>query len=121
MLRPIPRQILSQSATVYVPSGVDEYQNPTADTETVVNNVHLQTSTTMTTGGTTATAGNPAILFVDANISTPRIDWAGIVRSSQELGKTVPVVVDGITYQMHAVDVIPDNIGRVHHWECLLR
>lgn len=121
MLRPIPAQILSQTATVRVPLGMDEYQHPNGETVTVVNHVHLQSSVKTTVGGTTATAENPSILFVDANNSSPRLDWAGILRDARQYGKTVSVEIDGNTYQMQAVDVIPDNLGRVHHWECALK
>ena len=77
MLRPIPAQILKSTATVKVCTGVDMYQNQTYD-EYTVKRVHLQPTNEVRKAQTDTEAVLRSILFVDARISTPALDWCAL-------------------------------------------
>lgn len=116
MLKPIPSRILRTTATVKVCSGVDRYQNPTY-TEHTVNRVHLQPTNEIRKTATNTDIVLRGILFVDARISKPFLDWCGQLQSAHENKGDVKVTVRGVEYTVHSVDELRDDSDRLHHWE----
>lgn len=116
MLRPIPARILRSTATVDVCSGTDLYQNQTYDTYTV-KRVHIQpTERIIKTKGNTDVQLS-AVLFVDARISSPSLDWRGLLEGAHNLGGDMRVTIRGITYTVASADGLRDDTDRLHHWE----
>ena len=122
MLTPIPRRILRDTLTLYVPTGFDRYQKPT-ETAYTVHNVHLQAN-----NETRKTADNTevvlrGILFVDARLSTPALDYEALQESAQLAGGVMRAVVSGRggrtmgPFSVLVVDGLPDDEGALHHWE----
>ena len=122
MLTPIPRRILRDTLTLYVPTGFDRYQKPT-ETAYTVNNVHLQAN-----NETRKTAQNTevvlrGVLFVDKRYSTPTLDYEALQESAQQAGGVMRAVVSGRggrsmgPFSVLVVDGLPDDEGQLHHWE----
>ena len=119
MLKPIPSKILKSTATVKVCSGVDRYQNQTY-TEYTVSKVHLQPSNEIrkTEGNTEVTLRS--ILFVDAQTSTPVLDWRALLRSAHKNLGDMRVIVRNVEYTVIGVDELRDDTDNLHHWEVSL-
>lgn len=125
MLKPIPPQILQSTATVKVCNGVDMYQNQTFDTY-VVNRVHCQPTNEIrkTTNNTDCTLRS--ILFVDARLSKPSLDWYALLEQAHEKeGDMVVVVTDKKgaligEFTVKGCDALRDDKDRLHHWEIAL-
>ena len=116
MLRPIPARILRSTATVEVCTGTDLYQNQTYGTHTV-KRVHIQpTERIVKSTGNTDQQLN-AVLFVDARISSPALNWRELLESAHNLGGDMRVTVRGITYTVASADGLRDDTDRLHHWE----
>ena len=122
MLTPIPRRILRDTLTLYVPTGFDRYQKPT-ETAYTVNTVHLQAN-----NETRKTAQNTevvlrGVLFVDKRYSTPALDYEALQESAQQAGGVMRAVVSGKggrsmgPFSVLVVDGLPDDEGQLHHWE----
>lgn len=116
MLRPIPARILRSTATVKVCNGTDIYQNQQY-TEYTVERVHLQPSTNIVKARDNTEAQLRGILFVDARISSPALDWRGLLESAHALGGDVRVIVRGTEYTVLTVDELRDDTDELHHWE----
>ena len=116
MLRPIPAKILKSTATVDVCSGVDMYQNQTYTTYTV-NRVHLQPTNEMRKTQTDTEVLLRSILFVDARISTPQLDWCAMLNTAHENSGDMRVTVRGVEYTVLSVDELRDDTDGLHHWE----
>ena len=121
-LRPIPRQMLTDTAAVFVPSGIDRYQRPTGTTHTIAH-VHIQN-----TNETRKTADNTevtlrSLLFVDGRYSTPLLDLLALQESAQRAGQYMTLTVTdkrgNVTgaYTVQTVDAVPDERGNIHHYE----
>ena len=119
MLRPIPERILRSIATVDVCSGVDTYQAQTYTTYTV-SKVHLQPTAQIRKTASNTDQQLRSILFVDARISTPQLDWTALLESAHALGGDVYVTVRGVRYTVMAVDELRDDTDLLHHWEISL-
>lgn len=116
MLRPIPPRILRSTATVEVCNGTDMYQNQTYTAYTV-KRVHIQpTERIVKTTGNTDQQLN-AVLFVDARISSPALDWRALLQQAHDHGGDMRVTIRGITYTVASVDGLRDDTDRLHHWE----
>lgn len=123
MLSPIPRRILRDTLTLYVPSGVDRYQKPLDPTVYTVANVHLQSdnSTHKTAQNTEVTLRG--VLFVDTRYSTPTLDYWALQEAAQAAGGIMTCTVTdkrgGVTgpYTVAVVDGLPDDEDNLHHWE----
>lgn len=116
MLRPIPSRILRSTATVEVCNGTDMYQNQTYDTYTV-KRVHIQpTERIVKTTGNTDQQLN-AVLFVDARISAPVLDWRALLQQAHDKGGDMRVTIRGVTYTVASADGLRDDTDRLHHWE----
>ena len=116
MLRPIPSRILRSTATVTVCNGTDLYQNQTYTTYTI-KRVHIQpTERIVKSVGNTDQQLN-AVLFVDARISSPALDWRALLEQAHNLGGDMRVTIRGITYTVASADGLRDDTDRLHHWE----
>ena len=118
-LRPIPAKILRSTATVKVCTGLDRYQNQTYD-EYTVNKVHLQPTNEIRKKPNNTECNLRSILFVDARISSPVLDWDGLFSSAHEMGGDMRVIVRGIEYTVFSVDSLRDDTDQLHHWEVSL-
>ena len=122
MLRPIPRQMLRSTLTLYVPTGFDRYQKPTNETYTV-KNVHIQADniTRHTTENTEVTL--KGILFIDQHYSTPTLDYEALQASVQAAGGVMTCKVtdkrgsETGSYTIITVDALPDDEDNIHHYE----
>ena len=123
MLRPIPSQLLRDSMTLNVCTGVDAWQKPTWQPYEV-QNVHIQN-----TNETKKTADNTevvlrAVIFVDTVRSTPALNYEALCQQSQAAGKPMRATVQDANgndlgdFEILTVDPVPDVPDtRVHHIE----
>lgn len=118
-LRPIPAKILRSTATVKVCTGVDRYQNQTYD-EYTVSKVHLQPTSEIRKTPNNTEQNLRSILFVDARISSPVLDWDGLFSSAHQNSGDMRVIVRGIEYTVFSVDALRDDTDQLHHWEVSL-
>ena len=119
MLKPIPSRILKSTATVSVCSGVDRYQNQTY-TEYTVNKVHLQPTNEIRKTQDNTDVTLRSILFVDARISTPFLDWCALFKSAHEKLGDMRVIVRNEEYTVIGIDELRDDTDNLHHWEVSL-
>ena len=119
MLKPIPGKILKTTATVKACSGVDRYQNQTY-TEYTVKRVHLQPTNDIRKTPDNTDETLRSILFVDARISTPRLDWCALLQTAHENKGDLRVIVRGDMYTVVGVDALRDDTDNLHHWEVSL-
>ena len=61
-----------------------------------------------------------SILFVDPKISAPSVNLVSSLMSSAVNNRQVKVIADGQTYTVYSVEVIPDDDGKLHHYEVLM-
>ena len=116
MLKPIPAKILKSAATVKVCNGVDRYQNQTY-TEYAVKRVHLQPTNEIRKTQDNTDISLRSILFVDARISKPYLDWTALFQSAANVKGDVKITVRGVTYTVISVDELRDDEDHIHHWE----
>jgi len=116
MFPPIPRQLLTQTATVQACTGTDKWKAQTTASYTV-QNVHLQDSNAVRKSAENTEVVLRAILYVDAKRSAPAINWRQLLRTAKAAGGDVKVTIDGVTYTVETVDALPDDRGRLHHYE----
>lgn len=116
VLKPIPRRILQTTATVEVCRAIDRYHNQVYDTYTV-SRVHLQPSNEQRKSTTDTDFVLTGILFVDARISTPALDWPTLFKSATEAGGDIRVTVRGRSYVVRSVEELRDDTDILHHWE----
>lgn len=115
-LPPIPSKILKTSATLKVVSGVDFYQNQTY-TEYTLKRVHLQPTNQIVKTTDNTNSNLRAILFVDARISTPFLDWLTLLQTAHDNKGDMRVIVRGVEYTVESVDELRDDTDNLHHWE----
>lgn len=116
MLRPIPAKILRSTATVKVCTSTDLYQNQVYTTYTV-KRVHLQPTEKIVKSTTNTDLQLSGILFVDARISSPSLDWRALLDAAHDRGGDMRVTVRGVTYTVATADGLRDDTDRLHHWE----
>ena len=119
MLRPIPAKIMRTTATVRVCTGVDRYQNQTY-TEYIVQKTHLQPTNEVRKTQDNAEIVLRSILFVDARVSSPLLDWTGLFQAAQANKGDMRVIVRGVTYTVVGIDELRDDTDMLHHWEISL-
>lgn len=119
MLQPIPARILRTTATVSVCSGVDMYQNQTYTTYTV-KRTHLQPTNEVRKTQDNTEVVLRSILFVDAQLSRPALDWVGLLKQAHDVGGDMRVTVRGVEYTVMGVDELRDDTDKLHHWEISL-
>lgn len=114
--------MLTDTAAVFVPTGIDRYQQPTGTTYTIAQ-VHVQN-----TNETRKTADNTevtlrSLLFVDGRYSTPRLDMLALQESAQRAGQYMTLTVadkrrnETGPYTVQTVDAVSDERGNIHHYE----
>lgn len=116
MLRPIPSRILKSTATVKVCSGVDMYQNQTY-TEYTVSKVHLQPTNEIRKTQDNTDCVLRSVLFVDARVSTPFLDWCSLLQTAHVNQGDMRVIVRGEQYTVMTVDALRDDTDNLHHFE----
>ena len=92
------------------------YQNQTY-TEYTVKRVHLQPTNEIRKTTTDTDCVLRSILFVDARISTPFLDWFGLLQTVHDLGGDIRVIVRGEEYTVMTVDALRDDTDNLHHFE----
>lgn len=123
MLSTIPRRILRSTAVFSVPGGVDRYQQPLAATTYTVSNVHMQGDNRTRKSANNTEITLTAVLFVDARLSTPALDYEALQEQAQAAGGVMSVTVydrAGRSLGKHTVltiDGLPDDEDNLHHWE----
>ena len=128
MMSPIPRRILTDRVTFLCPAGFDEYQKPTGEQRVEIANVHLQADNITKRINTDASGYNTevtlkGILFVDARYSRPLPDLEALQEDTQKAGGILTCEVEnragGLSgpYTVVSVDALPDDEGRLHHYE----
>ena len=116
MLNPIPSKILKSTATVKVCSGVDRYQNQTY-TDYTVKRVHLQPTNEIRKTQDNTDIVLRSVLFVDAHISTPFLDWRALLQTAHNNLGDMRVIVREQEYTVLSVDALKDDTDQLHHWE----
>lgn len=116
MLQPIPKRLLTKTVTVGVPSGVDSWQKPTYTSYTVYY-THLQNTNEVRKTKDNTEIVLRSILFVDARISTPALDYLALEATAESQNADIKVTVDGIAYKVQVIDAVPDDTGATHHYE----
>jgi hypothetical protein len=119
VLKPIPPKILRSTATVNVCNSIDSYQAPSY-TEYTVRRVHLQPTNEIRKTQANTDCTLRAILFVDARISAPALDWCSLLQTAHTIGGDVKVSVRGVEYTVMGVDELRDDTDKLHHWEVSL-
>lgn len=115
-MRPIPSQILSDTAIIKIPASLDVWQNVTY-IEQMQSHVHIQPSNEVRKTQDNTDVVLRAILFVDARLSTPFLDWAALIASAEAVGGDIKVIVNGTEYTVQLVETIPNDKGTLHHYE----
>lgn len=122
MLSSIPRRILRDTMTLFVPTAVDRYQQPTTTTYTV-QNVHMQADNRTHKASDNTEVALTGIIFIDARYSTPALDYAALQASAQAAGSVMTCQITdkrgGVSgpFTIIVVDGLPDDEDNLHHWE----
>lgn len=123
MLRPIPRSMLADVATIKVCTGLDMWQNPTFQ-EYTVNNVHIQSTNEVKKTRENTEVVLRSVLFIDGRLSQPVLDYDTLAEQSQKAGAPLRCVVKNAAghtygdYEVITVDPLPNvPATRVHHIE----
>ena len=123
MLSPIPRSILRDTLTLYVPQSFDQYQNPVNVSTYTVNNVHLQMDNSTIKRSDNSEVTLKGVVFIDARLSCPRLDYEELQEAVQAAGGVMTCRVTdrrGKTSKemtILAVDALPDDEDNLHRWE----
>lgn len=118
-MKPIPPSLLKDTATVKVCTGVDGYQNQTY-TEYTVERVHIQPTNEIRKTQDNTDCTLRSILFVDAQMSRPSLDWAALLRGAHNAQGDMRVVCDGDEYTVVGCDKLKYKNNELHHWEIAL-
>ena len=116
MLRPIPKRILSQTMTLHVPDAMDTDQNVTY-TDTVVAHVHFQSDHRTIKQKDNTEIQTTGVLFIDPRYSRPALDYLALSAQAEAVGAQLRVTIDNQTLTILNVDAVPEDTGRLHHWE----
>lgn len=122
MLTPIPARILRDTVTFSVPVGITDYQQPATKTLTV-QRVHLQSDNTTRRTATNQEVTLRGILYIDARLSFPALDYWSLQTGAQAAGAVMTCTVKdrrgGVSgpYTVQTIDGLPDDEGNIHHWE----
>lgn len=116
MLPPIPRQMLRSTIVVTAATCVDRDRRQQVTSHTV-KRVHLQPDHSVRKTKDNTDVVLKALLFVDARLSTPALDWEALFLQAQEVGGDVNVTLRNQAYTVASVEPIPDDEDNLHHWE----
>ena len=122
MFTPIPRRILRDTMTLYVPTGFDRYQKPT-NTVYTVQNVHCQSDNRTVKSQLNTEVTLSGTIFVDMRFSHPKLDYDALQEAAQAAGGTMTCTIRnkaGKTskmYTIQVVDALTDDEDNLHHYE----
>lgn len=123
MLRPIPKSILGDIATIKVCTGVDAWQEPKWQ-EYTVKNVHIQSTNEVRKTKENTEVVLRSILFIDSRLSQPKLNYDMLATQSQKAGALMRCEVYSSSgekygeYEVLIVDSLPDvPSDRIHHFE----
>lgn len=122
MLSPIPRSILRDTMTLFVPTGFNRYQKPTGKTY-IVRNVHVQSDNRTIKSQLNTEITLSGTIYVDARFSVPRLDFDALQEAAQAAGGQMTCTITnkaGRTskpYTIVAIDSLPDDEDNLHHYE----
>lgn len=117
MLRPIPLQLLKTSASLKVSQEVDRWGESTDKTITLTK-THLQASNAVKKTRDSREVVLRAILFYDVKNSLPRgVDFDALKMQADEAGECMALDIKGFTYTVETVEAVPDDRGKIHHYE----
>lgn len=116
MLPPIPPQMLRSIITVGACTEIDRDRRKIV-TPYTVKRVHLQPSASVRKTSANTDVVLRAMLFVDARLSRPALDWEQLLRTAQRCGGDVSILHRKETYTVATVEAIPDDEDNLHHWE----
>lgn len=119
-MKPIPVQMLRHAVTLHVQTAVDAYNDRLEEEVVTLRRVCLQRSSANAISKDNVTENQTATLFVDASLSTPRLDWLGLKARADNAGGLMLVEHDGRAYTVTAVTEYLDDHARLHHWEVAL-
>ncbi len=120
MLKPIPSAMLRHSAVLTVPRAVDTYQEASPLDTYALSRVCVQreSKTIKTIDNTTLeTAGT---LFVDARISSPKLDYLKLKAQADAAGGDMRFLYGDRAYTVTKVQEYLDDHAHLHHWELTL-
>lgn len=115
-MRPIPKSIMRSTADIEWCYGTDVYQNQLMMQETV-KNVHLQPTNAIVKTKDNTEKQLRSVLFVDAKISKPLLDWEKMLTDAHNVGGDVRITVRGVTYTLMTVDALRGKTDELHHYE----
>lgn len=92
------------------------YQNQTY-TEYEVRRVHLQPTNEIRKTQSNTEVVLRSILFVDARISTPALDWFALLQAAHAVAGDMRVIIRGQEYTVLTVDELRDDTDGLHHYE----
>ena len=116
MLRPIPRQILSQSMVLHIPISCDSDYNVQYKNITVAR-VHLQDDRAILKQNDNTEIQRKGILFIDSKLSSPKLDYLRLEAEANKIGANLRCTIDGYNYEILVIDAVPDDHGHTHHYE----
>ena len=123
MLSPIPRSILRDTLTLYVPKSFDRYQQPQEFDTYTVSNVHIQSDNTTIKRTDNTEVTLKGIIFIDGRLSTPRLDYEDLQEAAQAAGGVMTCRITNKrgqvskSYTILTIDGLPDDEDNLHHWE----
>lgn len=123
MLQPIPSQLLRDSLTLQVCTGMDAWQKPTWQ-EYTVSKVHVQNTNEVKKTAANTEVVLRSIIFVDAVRSQPALDYQALCDQSQAAGRPMRCTAQDANenplgdFEILTVDPVPDvPANRTHHIE----
>ena len=117
MLKAIPLRILTTSGELRAPKGANRYGNPESDIYALTR-VHLQPSNSVKKTRDNREVVLRSLLFYDAKNSLPvGLDFDAIKTKADELGVDAELTLNGLEYTLQTVEAVPDDRGKLHHYE----
>ena len=119
MLKTIPKKILTHSAILKVLTATDRWGSPTYQSYNL-SKVHFQNVHTVVKTSDDRQYNLTGLLFYDCRISQPSLDWESLFGSSALANGQMKVEYLGKVYTVYAIDLLPDDEGKLHHVEVSL-
>lgn len=120
MLKPIPSQMLKDTAVLKICKSLDRWQNAEYN-EITLTRVHLQTALNVSKSTDNTEKKATTKLFVDCKMSSPKIDLINAYNQSLTNGAPPRIIANGKDYEMQSINAYPDvPATRIHHYEAML-
>lgn len=122
MLKPIPRKILTDTMTFKAPTGFNVYQEAQYE-EFTIEHVHMQNVNDIKFATDNTEVTLSAIIYVDARLSKPRLDYSKMEYEAERIGGTCKATIthrrgaEPGEFTVKTVEAVPDDTGVVHHYE----